>query len=338
MKHTTMLRGIDFRPVWIGAGTLNFYGEGFPYQKLLYDYFRWCDFTGVTFVAKTITVEARRGKEKGEKGNMRLNLDGSISLWPLKPSCIKISPLFGTPVNAVGLSNLGAKAHFNDGRWQKLDKPFQISFAAVGETKEKRHEERRMFVAEAGKHISHFCAVAIQENYSCPNAVHRFPSEIKALTEEMHEGLAILSELGAPLLVKVNAFFPISAAVEIDSDQHCDGFCVSNTIPWGERPEEIPWNRLFLYSLIFRRSPLWQLGGGGLSGERVRPFSLRWIKEARDAGVKKHINGGGGILKPVHVDMFRDAGADSVFISSISFKRPWNVQPVIRRGYDRFNK
>ena len=70
-------------------------------------------------------------------------------------------------------------------------------------------------------------------------------------------------------------------------------------------------------------SPLAKLGGGGLSGWPLRRRVCAWIRSAREAGIEKHINAGGGIFGPFGVWSVWRAGADSVSLGSIAAVRPW---------------
>src|SRR3989338_9953988 len=128
------LRGIDFGCVLDASGTEGFFGEGYPYQKAL-----GINFSGATFVAKTMTMHPRAG-------NMRMRRDGSLPWWPLKPDCIVVKLWKGAALNAVGLSNPGAEALLNQGQWQEREEPFFLSFMAVGATREERMKELDGFV------------------------------------------------------------------------------------------------------------------------------------------------------------------------------------------------
>ena len=120
------LRGIDFGCVLDASGTEGFFGEGYPYQKALR-----VNFSGATFVAKTVTSRPRAG-------NMRMRRDGSLPWWPLRPDCIVVKLRKGVALNAVGLSNPGAESLLSQGKWQKRKDPFFLSFMAISATKEER--------------------------------------------------------------------------------------------------------------------------------------------------------------------------------------------------------
>src|SRR3989338_5663965 len=107
-----VLRGIDFRHILGGSGTQGFFGEGYPFHKILKPL--GLNFEGSTFVAKTTTLRSR-------KGNLPLKEDG-ITPAEFFPECIKVYFCKGIVLNAVGLSGPGAKFLFEDGRWQKIKK------------------------------------------------------------------------------------------------------------------------------------------------------------------------------------------------------------------------
>ncbi|HYE59872.1 MAG TPA: hypothetical protein VEA18_01670, partial [Candidatus Kapabacteria bacterium] len=87
-----------FGRVWDASGVRNFDGNAWWYHSFM----PGLDFSGATFVAKTTTIDPR-------KGNMPLKKDG-ITPRDLFPSCIKVYPRKGIALNAVGLSGHGAEA------------------------------------------------------------------------------------------------------------------------------------------------------------------------------------------------------------------------------------
>lgn len=242
-----ILRGVDFGSVLVASGTLNFFGEGWPYHRIYKMLFRGFDFSGATFVAKTTSLNARAG-------NMPLN--ENLQPKELFPRCIKVSFRRQTVLNSVGLSGPGADALLDSMKWQQRIKPFFISFMAVGKTKEDRLEETRIFAAKLKQHLGNFNArIGLQVNISCPNADHD-PEE---LAHEAVNYLEIVFPLGIPIDLKINALTPIKAARMIVATGLLDSLTVSNTIPFGKLPEFINWKKLFGTSL----SPLAEFGGGG---------------------------------------------------------------------------
>lgn len=307
------LDGIDFGPIWGASGVQGFFGEGYWYHK----YIPGLNFDGITFVAKTTTLEPR-------VGNMPLRQDFSPREW--KPKCMAVKPLKGVVLNSVGLSGPGAKRLFEMGLWQARKDPFFLSFMAVAVTRSGRKEELREFVNLFARHLPHFRGpVGLQINFSCPN-VGINPTE---LIEEVEEFLKIAATLRIPLVPKFNILLPPRAAASIAQNQYCDAICISNTIPWGAIPEEIDWFELF----GTLTSPLSTFGGGGLSGKPLLPLVANWIEKTRRVGLKKPINAGGGILKPQDVVRLHTEGASSVFVGSVVMLRPWNLKSIIRTAH-----
>lgn len=315
------LRGIDFGPVLDASGVEGFFGEGWWYDKFLYPF--GLNFKGCTFVAKTTTLLPR-------KGNLPLKEDG-ITPKGLKPKCVKINFFKGIILNAIGLSGPGARALFEDGRWQKRRNPFFLSFMSIATTPEERRMELKSFVELLANYLPGFNApVGLQINYSCPNV----GLKQEKLIEEVRDGLKIASVLNVPLMPKFNLTIPVEIAKEISDDPNCDALCISNTIPWRQLPEKIDWQSLFGTNV----SPLAHLGGGGLSGKPLLPLVTDWVDKARKIGITKPINAGGGILSPNDVDLLYKAGASSIFIGSIVALRPWRVLKTIEKAYKVFGK
>jgi dihydroorotate dehydrogenase len=254
----------------------------------------------------------------------------------LFPKCIVVKPRKGVVLNSVGLSGPGARAIFEMGELQKLDKPFFLSFMSVASTKANRLAESIQFATLLGSVASEFSApFGLQVNLSCPNTGHD-PSEI---AKEAWETLGVYHDLrngfNVPIVPKFNVLYPVEAVADLQ--RRCDGICISNTIPWGQLPADVDWHRLFDVKVCggveTRHSPLADLGGGGLSGRPLLPLVEEWVKAARGRGVKLPINAGGGILHPRDVDVLAKAGADSVFLGSIAILRGWRLQATIRRAH-----
>lgn len=312
------LRGIDFGQVLGASGVQGFFGEGYSHHQWL-EFVPGFSFRDMTFVAKTTTLAPR-------KGNMPLRADG-ITPRDFKPQCIVVKPWSGVALNAVGLSGPGAEALFKDCRWQARTRPFMISFMAVAPTRAARREELAAFVALFRQYLSRMNApIGLQINFSCPNVGLGHDD----LIEEVTDALSIAGVLRIPLMPKVSVLLPIDAACIIAMHPACDGFCVSNTIPWGALPDRVNWRKLF----GSETSPLAHLGGGGLSGKPLLPLVAEWVRAARAAGITKPINAGGGIMAPRDVDVLVKAGASSVFLGTIAILRPHRLRATIRRAYD----
>ncbi len=306
-----------FGKVWNASGVTNFFGDGYPFHAFLKPF--GLDFTGSTFVAKTATLHLRAG-----------NMPLTKNLMPkeLLPKSIWINFFGGYALNSVGLSGPGAKALFEAGRWQKRKDPFVISFMSVEDSPEKREKELKEFISVFQKYLPGFQApVALQINFSCPNVgVH--PEEV---VREVIKGLDIASALMIPLIPKINLEVPMRVVKQISEHPACSAICVTNTIPFGRMPEKINWQKLFRKGSPFlRHNPTF--GGGGLSGKPLFPLLVEWVANAREAGIIKPLNVGGGILSAKDVKKIAPLlrPGDSIFIGSVAFLRPWRVRGIIR--------
>lgn len=319
MDHKQRLE--PFRNVWGASGVQNIFPDaGWPYHHWWRRIFGWFfSFKGLTSVAKTVTADHR-------DGNMPLKDDG-VTPKEFFPACIVANLwqfLLGVMLNAVGLSNRGVDWAIREGKWQALRDPFMISVMAVGRTREERREEMNKITRSLQPMIRQLRAVVgIQLNVSCPNTEHRMPQD--SFVEETFEHLDILSVLGVPIMVKINILTAIEDGKRITNHPACSGLVVGNTIPWAAVPK---WLRILCFGRT--TSPLAHLGGGGLSGRPLLPRICAWIREARAAGITKHINACGGILGPLGVWRAKRAGADSVSLGTIAALRPWMLQITIR--------
>ena len=317
------LRGVYFGRVLNASGAQGFFGEGYPFHKKLEKYCPGFGFEGTTFVAKTTTLHQR-------DGNMPLKKDG-ITPAEFKPKCIVVRPFKGMSLNAVGLSGPGARFLLDDGRWQKRRNPFFVSFMSVGETTEEKLGQLKQFSALlSGYRCSFQSGFGLELNFSCPNVKASYDD----LVNEIGKSLVIAGRVGVPLVVKINALVPPKDALRIAGYDLCDALCVSNTIPWGQLPEQINWRRLFGSDV----SPLAHLGGGGLSGKPLLSIVSRWIREARQVGLTKPIIGGGGVLSPDDAATMANAGADAISLGSIAILRPHRMAKTIQAACDCFDQ
>jgi dihydroorotate dehydrogenase len=115
--------------------------------------------------------------------------------------------------------------------------------------------------------------VALQVNFSCPNVGH----DQIGLLKEVAEILNILSRLNIPLVPKFNVLLSADSMSTIMKHEACDAICISNTLPFGERPDMVDWKRFFPNG-----SPLakHKYGNGGLSGKPLFPLLMEWLTEA----------------------------------------------------------
>jgi dihydroorotate dehydrogenase len=307
------LRDIDFGPILGGSGVQGFFGEGYwfhpMYRRLFGEKYSFDD---ITFVAKTATLMPR-------KGNMLL--DALYAPAKLMPDCIKAKLFRGAMLNAVGLSNPGIAMLLEALLWQRRTKPFMLSVMPVDAEGRQMDELRLTLELIAYMRDTFKVQFGVQINRSCPNQENDVCTLIDGSAKALDVGHAALPE--APLMPKYSiASAPISAMMELEQHPYCDGICVSNTLPFGWKG--IDWKKAWGTTT----SPLEKYGGGGLSGNPLRPLVLAWIRELREAGFTKPINGGGGIMHPDHVRDYHAEGASSVFVASAATLRPWQLRAI----------
>jgi dihydroorotate dehydrogenase len=306
------LRGIEFENVLGASGVEGFFGEGYWYHKPFKKI--GLDFSNMTFVAKTVTLDSWAG-------NMPLKEDYTPEEFI--PSCVKARPFQGLLLNAVDLSNPGLARLLGLGRWQARQKPFWLSVMSAASTPAAREEELRRMVDLLIAYKDEFAApFGLQINLSCPNT-GRDP---RVLIGESARVLDIASDLDVPLMPKFSiASAPIGAILELGRHPACDSVCFSNTLPYN-------WQGYGQKAFGKEKSPLAHMGGGGLSGALLKPLVCEYIFRLRDRGFTRPINGGGGILCKGDVDDYRKAGASSIFLGSVASLRPWRVKGIIRHA------
>src|SRR5207249_6872464 len=116
-------------------------------------------FKGSTFVAKTTTLNRRRG-------NAVIRRDG-LTPRVLGQRAVKIRWRKGAVLNAFGLPGPGFKALLDSGRWQQLKEPFFLSFMAVEQSSKENLQEVQSFVRMLKAELPNFSApIGVQVNFS----------------------------------------------------------------------------------------------------------------------------------------------------------------------------
>lgn len=320
MAYTTQTAHLHplapFGPVWDGAGVRGFSGEGYWYHPLV----PGLNFTGSTFVAKTITTF-------GTRGNLALTKD----YRPLEyfPDCIDVKIRDGMALNAVGLSGPSIREFLATRRWHTLQKPFLISWMPVLPDDDHRHgRELSAFIHRLKEAVPLFASdtVGLQLNITCPNV----GADFHKLTEKAWFVLSMLKELNIPIVVKLNLLVPPDAAAHIAKHPACSGLCFANSIPFGTVLPKQWWKAHYPSGSVLA---LHEYGSGGLSGKPLLREVKKWLEQFRALDTTTHINAGGGIMKADDVNVLADAGASSIFFASAAMLRPWRVRSIIARGH-----
>ncbi len=314
------LREIEFGFVFASSGARGFFDQPYRFQQLVP---LWKpEWTDTQFIGKTMTVMPRLGK-------MEMLPDGVTPLR-LKPNCIHVNLITGNVLNAVGLSNPGARALFETGIWQQRRDNFGISFAAVSATPSEREEELKEFVALAPQYLQHFQGkVALHLNFGCPNT----GVDNTNLVTEVHRALEISDRLHISIVLNFSPTVSSITLIECSKHPSCDALWPGNSIPWGD--PAIDWKRLYHSTT----SPLTRRGfdsPGGLSGPACLPIALSKVRISWEHGCKKPLIVCNGIRKPKDVRNAKLAQAAGIGLGSIAIVRPWLLTRVVREAYKCF--
>ncbi|MCX6753434.1 MAG: hypothetical protein NTW62_03785 [Candidatus Nomurabacteria bacterium] len=324
IHRKVFINNIKFEPCWVASGTLNFYGQGWPYHKLLIG----LDFGGLTFVSKTTTLEERLG-------NMPLKENLMPKEWI--PQSIHINRKHKCALNAVSLSGPGAKVILSSEKLHNKTEPFQISFMSVQEEEEDRIWEFQKFIKILLSEKSRFKApIGLQLNITCPNTGHENP--------KLKETLRILDlcdpliAVGMAIILKVSVEMSTDTILEFGRHKNCHAITTSNTVPFGKMPEKIDWKKIYPNGSPLSKRKLHVPGAGGLSGTPLLNLVIEQVKELKLKGFTKHINAGGGILCKEDVRKLKKAGADSISIGSVAFLKPLNIPGIRIEAWDQFGE
>ena len=321
-----LLRNIEFPDAIAASGAVGNFGEGYWYSRLE-NKFGILNKTGLGIVTKTATLNPRRGNTPFVYDEKHFQPSELI------PKSIKVDLINKNVLNAVGLGNPGLKAFLNTGNWQKATDPFWISVMSIAETEKERKQEMEAMVQLLMEEKPNFKApFGLQINLSCPNTGH----DTCGLATEANDMVNIAAKLEVPIMAKFSiATSTIDNLLELEDNKNLDAICLSNTIPYNWEPNKNFYGKELSESWkkpFGKTSPLENMGGGGISGDIIKPFVLYFIKDLRKAGFKKHINGGGGIMEASDVNLYKEAGANSIFFGSVIMVRPWNVQKIIEKA------
>jgi len=313
------------------SGVQGFFGITTLFEywyQLIYLFIPGYNFKDMHFVSKTATLKTREGNTELRKG---------YKLKAFLPSSIWVSLKsfwYGYMLNAIGLSNPGLEYMLKTGIWQKRTDHFTISLQLEGKTwKEKKKEIKKICdllnaYLPRTKH-----SYDLQINESCPNTEH----SISVDEEKVMETRKMLVQFRIYLLGEINIWLKYNALVQTEVigmlKDHCDGFVISNTIPFGEPDVGINWRKWFKDG----RSPLPKRLGkpyaGGLSGAII--FDL--VLEKLDAIALHHpdanIIAGGGIMRQIDIDaLARISVVKGVAIGTVAVLRPWRVKGLINHA------
>lgn len=306
------------------SGLLNFYGQGWPYHKLLK--IIGINFKGVALVSKTVTLLPHVGNMPLKKNLMPVELI---------PKSVYLNFWRGYALNAVSLSGPGAEVILTSKELQEKTEPFQLSFMLVAEIEEERLKEFDDFIKILLREYKNYnTQIGLQLNVTCPNTAHDNPELQEIL--KMLDMCTPLVEKSIAIILKISVEMPAQNILILGAHKNCHAISTSNTINFGSLPDKINWKKLFPNGSPLLKRNLNIAKPGGLSGAPLLPLVIEQIKLLRQAGFTKHINGGGGILYKKDVDKLYEAGADSISIGSVAFLNPLAIPSIIKRARELF--
>ncbi len=261
--------------------------------------------TGTTVLAKSTTRFARRGN--------------FIPSNPLTWKYIRRLPELGM-LNAYGLTNHGVAACAPDIR-RSCDLGLNVipnlypEFIKGTETAIRETLEALEIYRQAlGPHFW-----ALELNYSCPNSAEEIAQNV---AQGIECSQAVRRQYPQLFLVAKIAFcHPYEFAQELER-VGVNALHAINTIP---------------YDIIFPpdrypRSPLWQVGGGGVSGGPAWAAAYDYNRELRPK-VKLFLIMGCGVRNREDVQRYFDLGADAVSFCTLAL-RHWREAERIIRTYN----
>ncbi len=254
--------------------------------------------TGTTVLGKSATFQSRRGN--------------FVPYNPLTWKYIRRLPGRGM-LNAYGLTNAGAaacapKLRAAVVRGINVIPNFYPEFIkgtapAIRETLEALQIYQKILGAG-------FWAVEL--NYSCPNSAEE-------IRENMAQGLECVQEVRRQfpelfLIAKLSICHPPEFARDLEQ-AGVNALHAVNTIP---------------YELVFpgRRSPLWQVGGGGVSGGPALAAALAYNRELRQQ-VGLFLIMGCGVRHRGDVESYFAIGADAVSLCTLALRNFQEAEGII---------
>jgi dihydroorotate dehydrogenase (NAD+) catalytic subunit len=256
-------------------------------------------------------------KERGTtvlaKSATRLARKGNFIPWnPLTWGYIRRLP-DGGMLNAYGLTNPGVEVCAGKIK-AAADQGFQVipnlypEFAKGTELAIKDTLEAIDIYQEIL--VPHFWALEL--NFSCPNAE-------EAIRENVAQSLKCAQALRQKfphlfLITKISICHPYEFAEELEK-LGVNALHAVNTIP---------------FDIIYpqKRSPLWRVGGGGVSGGPAWAVALDY-----NTGLRKLVSlpliMGCGVRNRQDVQMYLDAGADAVSLCTLALRNPEEAAEIV---------
>jgi len=208
----------------------------------------------------------------------------------------------GGVVNAVGLSNHGVDWWCNKIGPSVTSKKIPLVASIFGEPEE---------LVEMARMLDGFDLVGLEINASCPNTETCI---LQDTTRVIASCEAVKTNSRLPLILKVSVTHDVPRITK-EVEGLIDAISI-NSVPW---------------SMAFpnRRSPLENLGNGGVSGKVAQPFTWGLVKKITELTSIPVI--GPSVWDFDDLEKVRNFGAKAVSFGSVFLYRPWSPTLYVRK-------
>jgi dihydroorotate dehydrogenase (NAD+) catalytic subunit len=258
--------------------------------------------TGATVFAKSATRFARRGNF----------IPGNPLTWKY----IRRLPDLGM-LNAYGLTNHGAAVCAPDIR-RSCEAGFNVipnlypEFIKGGATAIRETLEALEILREnLGPYFW-----AVELNYSCPNSAEEIAQNVALGLECSREVRRRYPDIY--LVAKIAFCHPYEFAQELEH-LGVNALHAINTIPY----------EVIFPPARYPRSPVWAVGGGGVSGGPAWPAAYEYNRELRQK-VGLFLIMGCGVSRGADVQRYFDIGADAVSICTLALRNFREAEKIVR--------
>ena len=220
--------------------------------------------------------------------------------WYNPFGCIRI--MSGGTLNAVGLTNPGAQ-WWCDEIGPKIDsKRAPVMGSILGEPNE---------LAQMAKMLNDFDMVGLEINASCPNT----GDDILVNTDRIIQSCEAVGKISRfPLVLKLSCDHDIIRIVE-GVENIVESFSINS----------VPWNTAYPRA----KSPLFSLGGGGVSGKIAQTFTWKLVAELAKNTTVPII--GTSVWDYEDIEKLRVIGASAISFGAIFLRYPWRPTAYVRR-------
>lgn len=213
-----------------------------------------------------------------------------------------IRPINDGVVNTVGLSNPGVKWWCEKVGPSVNSARIPLVASIWGEPEE---------LAELATILSSFDLVGLEINVSCPNTEDRTRQDTARIVASCK---AVKASSRLPLILKVSVTHDIPQIVK-EVENLAEAISV-NSVPWA-------------IAFPNRKSPLKNLGGGGVSGKAAQPFTWDLVQKIANLTTIPVI--GPSVWDFDDLEKIRSLGAKAVSFGSVFLSHPWRPTLYVRR-------